>query len=147
MLIPVGIIGVVGIIAQWMLYEKAGQRGVACVVPVWNVIEFMKIMGRPGWHAIYIMAPPPLMLAALLFLPGTAGYVVAAVLALALAAFSIKVYIELCNCFGRYGTMDYVLVILLNGLYVLWLGLSEWEYKGPVYGKKAAQTNAAAAAA
>jgi len=32
--------------------------------------------------------------------------------------------------------MDYILVILFNGFYILGLGLSyEDEYKGPVYGK------------
>ena len=147
MLVPLSLILIVGIIAQWMLYDKAGLRGIACVVPIWNVVEFMKIMGRPGWHALFIMIPPPAMLLAYVYLSPPVSLVVMGVFGLLLAAFVLKVYIELCHCFGRRGVMDYVLVILLNGLYVLWLGLSEWKYHGPVYGSKAKAGRTAAAGA
>lgn len=148
MLVPLSLALIVGIIAQWMLYEKAGLKGYACIIPIWNVVEFMKIMGRPGWHAIFIMAPPPIMLAGFLLLSPPASYAVMGVAGLLLLAFIFKVYIELCHCFGRRSTTDYVLVLVLNGLYVLWLGLSEWEYEGPVYGKKGAtKGNAATASA
>ncbi len=136
MLIPLSIVLIVGIIAQWMLYEKAGLKGFACIIPVWNVMEFMKIMGRPAWHAVFIMLPPPAMLLAFIMLSPPASYAVIGAAGLVLAAFVIKVYIELCHCFGRRSVTDYVLVLVLNGLYVLWLGLSEWEYEGPVYGTK-----------
>jgi len=136
MLVPLSLGLIVGIIAQWMLYEKAGLRGVACLVPVWNVIEFMKIMGRPGWHALFIMIPPPIVAFALISLEAPVSYGVAGAAGLVFMGFVVKVYIELCHCFGRRSVGDYVLVLILNGLYVLWLGLSEWKYEGPVYGKK-----------
>lgn len=108
--IPLILFTAVGILAQWNLYEKCGLKGVACIVPVWNVIEFLKIMGRPAWHIVFFLIPVYNIY------------------------FIIKVYIELCNSFGRYSIGDYILVILLNGLYVLYLGLAEEEvYKGPVY--------------
>jgi hypothetical protein len=49
--------------------------------------------------------------------------------------------VELAQSFGHYKIMDYAMVIIFNGFYVLNLGLSYNEkYKGPVYGKKKTKT-------
>jgi hypothetical protein len=102
----------VGIVAQWKLYEKANQPGWTCLVPVLNIIVFLRIVGRPANHAWFFLIP---------------FYNI---------YFLVKVYIELCDSFGKSTLMDYILVILFNGFYILGLGLSyEDEYKGPVYGK------------
>ena len=102
---------IIGIVAQWRLYVKAGQPGYHCLIPVVNVITFLRIIGRPPHHI------------SLFFIPVYNIY------------FVIKIYIELCNSFGKTSIVDYVLVILLNGLYILNLGLSyDTYYRGPVYG-------------
>lgn len=107
------VIGLIAVVAQWRLYEKAGQPGYACLVPVWNVIVFLRILGRPAHHIMYFLIP---------------FYNI---------YFTVKVYIELCNAFGKRSTVDYVLVILFNGFYILNLGLSyEERYYGPVYGQQ-----------
>lgn len=135
--IPIILFVVIGIGSQWMLYEKCNLKGVASIVPVWNVIEFLKIMGRPAWQSILVMLPPPIILFILLDWPlDTTSYVSAGILGLLWAGFMSKVYIELCQCFDKRNIMDYILVILFNALYVLSLGLSyESEYKGPIYAK------------
>jgi hypothetical protein len=52
-----------------------------------------------------------------------------------------KVYIELCNSFGKTSLIDYILVILFNGFYILNLGLSyEAHYLGPVYGRESVKS-------
>jgi signal peptidase I len=100
----------IAIVAQWRLYEKANLPGYACLVPVWNVIVFLKIMGRPWQHIFYLLIP---------------FYNI---------YFLVKIYIELCHCFGKRTIADYILVILFNGFYILSLGLSyEDKYYGPVY--------------
>jgi hypothetical protein len=110
--IVMGLMVFIGVVAQWKLYEKADQPGYACVVPVWNVIVFLKIVGRPWNHIFFFLIP---------------FYNV---------YFMVKVYIELCDSFGKNTLTDYILVIIFNGFYILGLGLSyEDEYKGPVYGK------------
>ena len=108
--VVIGIFVFIGVVAQFALYAKCNLPGIACIVPVWNVIVFLKIMGRPWHHMFYLLIP------------------------IYNIYFIVKLYIELANCFGRTKTIDYVLIIVLNGLYVFNLGLSyEAEYKGPVY--------------
>lgn len=100
----------IAVVAQWRLYEKANQPGYACLVPVWNVIIFLRIIGRPWQHIFYLLIPVFNIF------------------------FLAKLYIELCNSFGKTSILDYVLVILFNGFYILNLGLSyEERYYGPVY--------------
>lgn len=140
-LLPIAGFGFVGILAQWSLYDKCGLPGMDCIIPVKNVITFLKIMGRPAFHGAYVMIPPPLIIAAF-FLPNqTIGLILAAVIFVAWAYFMTKVYIELCQCFGHYKMTDYIMVVVFNGFYVLHLGLSYSEkYKGPVYQNKSSLT-------
>lgn len=138
-LIPLILLGIVGIAGQWSLYMKCDLQGVACVVPVWNVLEFLKIMGRPASHGLIVMVPPPLILYLLLVGPfgSTINIALSALFGLIWLAFMIKVYIELCQAFGKTQTSDYALCLIFNGFYVLYLGISDGtEYEGPVYGKE-----------
>ncbi len=41
--------GIFLIICQWMIYAKAGQPGWACLIPIYNLIVLLKIVGRPVW--------------------------------------------------------------------------------------------------
>jgi hypothetical protein len=136
-LVPLGGFAVVGILAQWSLYDKCGLKGIDCIIPIKNVITFLKIMGRPAFHSAFVIVPPPIILGAFLFLENPAlQYGVAALFFIPWAFFMIKVYIELCQSFGHYKFTDYILCVAFNGFYVLHLGLSYGEkYKGPVYGK------------
>jgi signal peptidase I len=109
-LVVFALVAFIGLVAQWALYSKCDLPGIACLVPIWNVVVFLKIMGRPWYHMFFLLIP---------------GYNI---------YFIIRVYIELCQSFGKTSTIDYVMIILLNGLYILNLGLSyEAKYKGPVY--------------
>ena len=108
-----GFMLLLSVVAQWRLYEKAGQPGIAAIVPIWNFIVFLKIVGRPASHLWLFLIP---VFGQLYMLP--------------------KVWIELCQSFGKHTLLDHVLVILLNGLYIFNLGMSyDTEYLGPVYGK------------
>lgn len=111
-----GFLAVIAMLAQWRLYEKCRQPGWTAFVPVLNVIVFLRIVGRPAKHGWHFLIP---FYGQLYFLP--------------------KVWIEVCQCFGKRTTLDYVLVILFNGLYILNLAMSEDSYyQGPVYGKQQA---------
>ncbi|HRN37259.1 MAG TPA: DUF5684 domain-containing protein, partial [Flavobacteriales bacterium] len=95
-----GFLTLFGVVAQWRLYEKAGQPGLASIIPVWNLIVFLKIVGRPANHLWLFLIP---FYGQFYLLP--------------------KVWIELCQSFGKRTMLDYVLVVLLNGLYIFNLGL------------------------
>lgn len=49
---------VVYIVAQWKIYEKAGQPGWAVLVPFYNIYILLKIIGKPGWWLLLIIFVP-----------------------------------------------------------------------------------------
>lgn len=135
-IIAVSIVAFIAVVAQWALYTKCNLPGYACLVPVWNVIVFLKIVGRPAKHGIFIMVPPLLILASY-FIPNIyIAITLATILFIAWAYFLILIYIEICQSFGKYDISSYVSIVLFNGFYLLNLAMNEEEeYKGPVYGK------------
>jgi len=103
--------GFIGAVAKWRLFVKCEQPGLASIVPIWDLIVTLKIVGRPKSHALFFLIP---------------GFNL---------FFGFKLLIELAQSFGKTSVFDYVLVVLLNILYVLNLGLAyNEEYHGPVYG-------------
>lgn len=108
-----GFFVIVGIVAQWRLYEKAHQPGWTCLVPILNMVIFLRIVGRPASHLLLLFIP---IVGQFYFLP--------------------KMWIETAESFGKTELIDRVLVVLLNGLYILNLGMSyETKYVGPVYSR------------
>ena len=45
------------VIVEWKIYEKAGQPGWACLIPIYNIIIFLRIIGKPWWWIILFMIP------------------------------------------------------------------------------------------
>ncbi|PLX18505.1 MAG: hypothetical protein C0597_06080 [Marinilabiliales bacterium] len=45
------------IIAEWKIYEKAGQPGWAVLIPIYNIIVLLKIVGKPWWCIFLLMIP------------------------------------------------------------------------------------------
>lgn len=104
-------ITLIALAGNWRLFVKCNQPGWAVVVPGYNVVVAMRIIGRPAWHALYFL------------IPGFNLY------------FFFRTILELANTFGKESTLDYVLACVFNVFYILNLGLSEEEgYRGPVYG-------------
>lgn len=52
-------IAVIYIVAQWKIYEKAGQKGWAALIPFYNLYILLKIVGKPGWWILLIIFIPP----------------------------------------------------------------------------------------
>jgi hypothetical protein len=107
-----GFIAAIAILAQWRLYEKCRQPGLAAFVPVWNVVVFMRIVGRPASDGWKMLIP---VWGQLYFIP--------------------KVWMEVIACFGKTSLLDKALVIFFNGLYILNLALSDEQYLGPLRGQ------------
>lgn len=45
------------IVSVWKVYTKAGEPGWACIVPIYNVIVYLKISGKPLWWIILFFIP------------------------------------------------------------------------------------------
>ena len=46
------------IAAQWRVFEKAGQPGWACIIPIYNIYIMTKIAGKPGWWTLLAIFIP-----------------------------------------------------------------------------------------
>jgi len=51
---------VVYVVAQWKIFEKAGQPGWAALIPIVNIYFLLKIIGKPTWWLIIIIFIPGL---------------------------------------------------------------------------------------
>lgn len=45
------------IASMWKVFEKAGEPGWAAIVPIYNVIILLKIVGKPVWWVILYIIP------------------------------------------------------------------------------------------
>ncbi len=50
-------IGVLIIASVWKVFTKAGQPGWAAIVPIYNGIVMLQIVGRPLWWILLMMIP------------------------------------------------------------------------------------------
>lgn len=107
----------VGAVGKWKLFDKAGQPAstamIAAVVPVYDVIVSLRVVGRPAHHILFFLIPVYNIY------------------------FGFRLLIELAQSFGHFHIVDYVLAVVFNVFYVLNMGLAyNEEYYGPVYGHK-----------
>lgn len=51
------ILTVILLIAQWKLFVKAGKPGWASIVPIYNFIVMLEIVGRPVWWFVLLLVP------------------------------------------------------------------------------------------
>jgi hypothetical protein len=45
------------IASQWGIYSKAGKPGWACLIPIYNFIVLLEIVGKPWWWLFLMMIP------------------------------------------------------------------------------------------
>lgn len=50
-------IAVLEIIILWKVFTKAGKPGWACIVPIYNAIVMLEIIGKPWWHMFLFCIP------------------------------------------------------------------------------------------
>jgi len=62
-----GIMGAMGLVwlallvlmiaALWKIFVKAGEPGWAAIIPVYNLVVMLKIVGRPVWWVVLFLIP------------------------------------------------------------------------------------------
>ena len=45
------------IVAQWKVFEKAGQAGWKCLVPIYNIYVMLVIAEKPWWWLLLMLVP------------------------------------------------------------------------------------------
>ena len=54
----VWLVVLVAVIAgMWKMFEKAGKPGWAAIVPIYNIIVLLEIVGRPLWWVVLFLIP------------------------------------------------------------------------------------------
>lgn len=51
------VVAVIMIAALWKIFVKAGEPGWAAIVPIYNAMVILKIVGRPMWWIILFLIP------------------------------------------------------------------------------------------
>ena len=97
---------VIYLVAMWKIYVKAGEEGWKCLIPIYNIIILLKIVGRPWWWLL------------LMFIPFV-NFVIL-----------IIVYYDLSKSFGH-GIGFTIGLIFLSFIFLLILGFGGDRYIGP----------------
>ncbi len=45
------------IITRWKIYTKASKPGWACIIPIYNLIVMLEIVGKPWWWIFMFLIP------------------------------------------------------------------------------------------
>ena len=94
-------IQLVHFLGTWKLYEIAGRKRWEALIPVYNAIILMKIIGRPTWWTI------------LLFIP-----------IINLIMFPV-IWVETIRSFGKNSNLDTFLVIITLGFYIYYISYTQ----------------------
>ena len=104
---------VVAIIAGWwMIFTKAGEAGWKSIIPIWNILVLLKIIGREWWWIILMLIP------------------------FVNIVIWIIVSLDLAKVFGR-GTGFGIGLAFLSFIFAPILGFGSDTYKGPDAAKTA----------
>ncbi len=97
---------VITVAGVWKVYTKAGKPGWAAIIPIYNVIVLLEIVGKPIWWFLLIIFPCTSFI------------------------FVIWTYNLLAKSFGKSEGFT-VGLILLNPIFMLILGFGDAVYLGP----------------
>lgn len=101
------LLGVIALVSMWKVYTKAGKPGWAVLIPIYNLIVLLEIVGRPVWWLILLLIP-------------LVNVVVVVMLAF-----------DLAKSFGK-GSGFGLGLVFLNFIFMMILGFGSATYVGPV---------------
>lgn len=66
------ILAVILYVAQWRMFEKAGEKGWKAIIPIYNYYTHFRIAGESGWWILALLVPFVNIYAIVLMALGTA---------------------------------------------------------------------------
>ena len=105
-LLFIGVVVAIMIAAMWKVFEKAGKPGWAAIIPIYNYMILLEIVGKPWWWLLLMIIP------------------------LVNIVFAIIMYVELAKSFGK-GAGFAVGLIFLGIIFFPILGFGDARYIGP----------------
>jgi hypothetical protein len=100
------LVGIFVLVALWKVYVKAGKPGWAVIIPIYNILVLLEIVGKPWWWLL------------LMFIPFVNIVIM------------VIVYIELAKVFGH-GVGYGIGLLLLPYVFVAMLGFGSSIYTPP----------------
>jgi hypothetical protein len=95
------------IYCMWRIFAKAGKPGWASIVPIYNILVELEIVGRPWWWLLLMFVP------------------------LANIVVSVIVFLDLAKVFGK-STGFGIGLILLPFIFIPVLAFGDAKYLGPI---------------
>lgn len=90
----------------WVIFTKAGQPGWAAIVPIYNIVVLLQIVGRPVWWVVLMLIP-------------IVGFII-----------GILVALDLAKSFGK-GAGFGIGFVLLPFVFAPMLAFGDARYQGP----------------
>ena len=100
------IMGVLIVAGLWKIFTKAGKPGVAAIVPIWNYVVMVEMIGKPMWWVIMLIVPCTAIVWVWMF------------------------YIELAKCFGKSAGFG-VCMVFFPFICIPILGFGSAQYQRP----------------
>lgn len=111
----------ISIISMWKIFTKAGKPGWASIVPIYNTVVMLEIIGRPIWWILLLLIPFVNIVIAIMML------------------------FDLAKAFGKEGAFGLLLLFLPFIGYPI-LAFGKAKYVGPVANKGGGSPNSSAPA-
>jgi len=92
--------------SMWKIFTKAGKPGWAAIVPIYNIIVLLEVIGRPIWWIVLFLIP---------FVNMIAGIIAS---------------IDLAKSFGK-GAGFAIGLILVGPIFLPMLAFGSAQYRGP----------------
>jgi len=103
------VIYVLVVAGWWMIFQKAGEDGWKAIIPIWNILVLLRVVGREWWWIILMLIP------------------------IVNIVIWVIVSLDLAKSFGR-GTGFGIGLFILSPIFALILGFGADTYKGPAAG-------------
>ena len=106
------VIYVLVVAGWWMIFSKAGEAGWKAIIPIWNILVLLRIVGREWWWIILMLIP------------------------IVNIVICVIVSLDLAKSYGR-GTGFGIGLIIFPYIWSLILGFGSDTYRGPAAAKTA----------